>query len=161
MTRKTKVVVALMTALIGVVIVFSGIYWFTVGHTERTKQDMVAEARDRLETEQPTVRVERAELFNGTEPYVVFEDETAQSVVFVPVDSKQPIETREIASVDLAQVCADSLEETGGVLVSCKYGFDERALIEVVTKSEATYTYSYYTLQTGEFMRRVQLTDSI
>ncbi|TCI27342.1 hypothetical protein EVJ30_00030 [Exiguobacterium sp. SH5S13] len=158
MTRKKKVVVALMTALIGVVIVFSGIYWFTVGHTERTKQNMIAEARNRLEAEQPTVRIERAELFNGTEPYVVFEE--TDRVLFVPVDSKQPIETREIASVDLDQVCADSLEETGGMLVSCKYGFDERALIEVVTKSGATYTYSYYTLQTGDFVRRVQLADS-
>ncbi|TCI55737.1 hypothetical protein EVJ24_05465 [Exiguobacterium sp. SH1S21] len=158
MTRKTKVVIALMTALIGVVIVFSGIYWFTVGHTERTKQNMIAEARDRLEAEQPTVQIERAELFNGTEPYVVFEE--TDRVLFVPVDSKQPIETREIASVDLDQVCADSLEETGGTLVSCKYGFDERALIEVVTKSGATYTYSYYTLQTGDFIRRVQLADS-
>ncbi|EPE61378.1 hypothetical protein L479_02227 [Exiguobacterium sp. S17] len=160
MTRKTKVAVALMTALIGVVIVFSGIYWFTVGHTERTKDALIDEAKTRLATEQPTLRPVRAGLYNGTEPYVVFEDDTAQTVVFVPVDEKLPIETREIGSADLDQVCADSLEETGGTLVSCKYGFDERALIEVVTKSGATYTYSYYTLQTGDFIRRVQLADS-
>lgn len=161
MTRKTKVVVAVISALIGVVIVFSGIYWFTVGHTERTKDALIDEAKERLETEQPGLQTMQAELYNGTEPYVVFEDEAAQSVVFVPVNQKLPIETREVGSTDLAQVCADSLEETGGVLVSCKYGFDERALIEVVTKLEASYTYSYFTLQTGEFMRRVQLTDSL
>ncbi len=158
MTRKTKVVVAFMTALIGVVIVFSGIYWFTVGHTERTKDKMIEAARERLETEQPSVNIERAELYNGTEPYVVFEE--TDQVQFVPVDDKLPIVTRDIASVDLDQVCAESVAETGGSLVSCKYGFDERALIEVVTKSGASYTYSYYTLQEGEFIRRVQLTDS-
>jgi len=158
MTRKTKVVVAFMTALIGVVIVFSGIYWFTVGHTERTKDKMIEAARERLETEQPSVNIERAELYNGTEPYVVFEE--TNQVQFVPVDDKLPIVTRDIASVDLDQICDESVAETGGSLVSCKYGFDERALIEVVTKSGASYTYSYYTLQTGEFIRRVQLTDS-
>lgn len=158
MTRKTKVVVAFMTALIGVVIVFSGIYWFTVGHTERTKDKMIEAARERLVTEQPSVNIERAELYNGTEPYVVFEE--TDQVQFVPVDDKLPIVTRDIASVDLDQVCAESVTETGGSLVSCKYGFDERALIEVVTKSGASYTYSYYTLQAGEFIRRVQLTDS-
>ncbi|MFC4683016.1 hypothetical protein [Exiguobacterium sp. s149] len=147
-----------MTALIGVVIVFSGIYWFTVGHTERTKDKMIEAARERLETEQPSVNIERAELYNGTEPYVVFEE--TDQVQFVPVDDKLPIVTRDIASVDLDQVCAESVAETGGSLVSCKYGFDERALIEVVTKSGASYTYSYYTLQEGEFIRRVQLTDS-
>ena len=161
MTRKTKVLVALMTALLGVVIVFSGIYWFTVGHTERTKDELIDEAKTRLEAEQPTVQAVRAELYNGTEPYVVFEDDAGQSIVFVPVDETLPIETREIGSVDLAQVCADSTEETGGVLVSCKYGFDERALIEVVTKSGSSYTYSYFTLQTGDFIRRVQLADSL
>ncbi len=159
MTRKTKVVVAFMTALIGVVIVFSGIYWFTVGHTERTKQSLIEEARERLLAEQPTVESERADLYNGTKPYVVFEE--ADRVLFVPVDSEEPIEEREIASVDLNQVCAESVEETGGALVSCKYGFDDRALIEVVTKAGASYTYSYYTLQTGDFIRRVQLTDSL
>lgn len=158
MTRKTKVVVAFLTALIGVVIVFSGIYWFTVGHTERTKDKMIETARERLETEQPSVNIERAELYNGTESYVVFEE--ADQVQFVPVDDKLPIVTREIGTVDLDQVCAESVAETGGSLVSCKYGFDERALIEVVAKSGASYTYSYYTLQAGEFIRRVQLTDS-
>lgn len=158
MTRKTKVVIALVTALIGIVVVFSGIYWFTVGHTERTKQSMIEEASERLVSEQPSVKIERAELFNGTEPYVVFEE--TNQVQFVPVDDELPIVTREITSVDLDQVCAESVAETGGTLVSCKYGFDERALIEVVTKSEGSYTYSYYTLQGGEFIRRVQLTDS-
>lgn len=158
MTRKTKVVIAFMTALIGVVIVFSGIYWFTVGHTERTKEKMIEEARERLVDEQPSVSIERAELFNGTEPYVVFEE--SDRVQFVPVDDKLPIETRDIATVDSEQICADSVAETGGTLVSCKYGFDERALIEVVTKAGTSYTYSYYTLQAGEFIRRVQLTDS-
>jgi hypothetical protein len=119
---------------------------------------MIEAARERLETEQPSVNIERAELYNGTEPYVVFEE--TDQVQFVPVDDKLPIVTRDIASVDLDQVCAESVAETGGSLVSCKYGFDERALIEVVTKSGASYTYSYYTLQAGEFIRRVQLTDS-
>ena len=65
-----------------------------------------------------------------------------------------------MTNVDLDQICNDSLAETGGTLVSCTYGFDERALVEVVTKANASYTYSYYTLQTGEFIRRVELTDA-
>ncbi|KDN57313.1 MAG: hypothetical protein LPJ96_06465 [Exiguobacterium sp.] len=158
MTRKSKVVIALVTALIGVVIVFSGVYWFTIGHTERVKDAMIGEARERLETEQAGVTVDRATLYNGTEPYVVFEN--AENVLFVPVDEEQPIVVRDVTNVDLDQICNDSLAETGGTLVSCTYGFDERALVEVVTKANASYTYSYYTLQTGEFIRRVELTDA-
>lgn len=158
MTRKTKILIALMTTLIGVVIILSGIYWLTIGHTERTKETLIDQARERLTEEQPTVKASQADLYNGTASYVVFTDQK-ESVIFVPTDKKLPIVNREIGSIDLQQVCDQSLEETGGALVSCKYGFDDRALIEVVSKTGASYTYSYYTLQSGEFIRRVELTD--
>ncbi|MCT4781772.1 MULTISPECIES: hypothetical protein [Exiguobacterium] len=158
MTRKSKVVVALVTALIGVVIVFTGMYWFTIGHTERAKEAMIVEARERLDSEQPGEVVNQATLYNGTEPYVVFEND--DRLLFVPVDEDLPIVVRDLTNVDLNQICNASVAETGGTLVSCKYGFDERALVEVVTKANASYTYSYYTLQTGEFIRRVELTDA-
>lgn len=161
MTRKAKWIVSLLAALIGVVLVFSVMYRFTIGHTENQKEKLVETAMARLAEESPDARVGQGELFNGTEAYVVFPEEDGESIWFVPLDEKLEIEQREIGEVDATDVCSKSVEETGGQLVSCKVGFDERALIEVVTKADASYTYSYYTLQTGEFIRRVQLTDQM
>ncbi|WP_026826148.1 MULTISPECIES: hypothetical protein [Exiguobacterium] len=161
MTRKTKWIVSLLTALIGVVLVFSLMYRFTIGYTENQKEQLVEEATNRLTEEAPNLKVEQGELFNGTDAYVVFSEENGNSIWFVPLDDKLEIEQREFGEVKAKDVCARSIEETGGQLVSCKYGFDERALIEVVTKADASYTYSYYTLQSGEFIRRVQLTDQM
>ncbi|WP_214698298.1 MULTISPECIES: hypothetical protein [unclassified Exiguobacterium] len=161
MTRKTKWIVSLLTALIGVVLVFSLMYRFTIGYTENQKEQLVEEATNRLTEEAPNLKVEQGELFNGTDTYVVFSEENGNSIWFVPLDDKLEIEQREFGEVKAKDVCARSIEETGGQLVSCKYGFDERALIEVVTKADASYTYSYYTLQSGEFIRRVQLTDQM
>ncbi|MGA9467945.1 MAG: hypothetical protein WBV10_09970 [Exiguobacterium marinum] len=161
MTRKTKWIVSLLTALIGVVLVFSLMYRFTIGYTENQKEQLVEEATNRLTEEAPNLKVRQGELFNGTDAYVVFTEENGNSIWFVPLDDKLEIEQREFGEVKAKDVCARSIEETGGQLVSCKYGFDERALIEVVTKADASYTYSYYTLQSGEFIRRVQLTDQM
>ncbi|WP_214878249.1 hypothetical protein [Exiguobacterium sp. ERU653] len=161
MTRKTKWIVSLLTALIGVVLVFSLMYRFTIGYTENQKEQLVEEATNRLTEKAPNLKVEQGELFNGTDAYVVFSEENGNSIWFVPLDDKLEIEQREFGEVKAKDVCARSIEETGGQLVSCKYGFDERALIEVVTKADASYTYSYYTLQSGEFIRRVQLTDQM
>ncbi|WP_214881408.1 MULTISPECIES: hypothetical protein [unclassified Exiguobacterium] len=161
MTRKTKWIVSLLTALIGVVLVFSLMYRFTIGYTENQKEQLVEEATNRLTEEAPNLKVEQGELFNGTDAYVVFSEENGNSIWFVPLDDKLEIEQREFGEVKAKDVCARSIEETGGQLVSCKYGFDERALIEVVTKADASYTYSYYTLQSGEFIRRVQLNDQM
>ena len=161
MTRKPKWIVSLLTALIGVVLVFSLMYRFTIGYTENQKEQLVEEATNRLTEEAPNLKVEQGELFNGTDAYVVFSEENGNSIWFVPLDDKLEIEQREFGEVKAKDVCARSIEETGGQLVSCKYGFDERALIEVVTKADASYTYSYYTLQSGEFIRRVQLTDQM
>ncbi|WP_214776954.1 hypothetical protein [Exiguobacterium sp. s22] len=161
MTRKAKWIVSFLVALIGVVLVFSVMYRFTIGHTENQKEKLVEQAMMRLTDESPNVKVGQGELFNGTEAYVVFPEEDGKSIWFVPLNDKLEIEQREIDEVEATDVCARSVEETGGQLVSCKIGFDERALIEVVTKANATYTYSYYTLQTGEFIRRVQLTDQM
>ncbi|MDA5559932.1 hypothetical protein PJK55_04235 [Exiguobacterium sp. MMG028] len=161
MTRKTKWIVSLLAALLGVVLVFSVMYRFTIGHTENQKEQLIEEASIRLNEESPDVQVGQGELFNGTEAYVVFPEEDGDSIWFVPLDDEFEIEQREISEVNANDVCARSVEDTGGQLISCKYGFDERALIEVVTKADASYTYSYYTLQTGEFIRRVQLTDQM
>ena len=161
MTRKTKWIVSLLAALLGVVLVFSVMYRFTIGHTENQKEQLIEEALIRLNEESPDVQVRQGELFNGTEAYVVFQEEDGDSIWFVPLDDEFEIEQREIGEVNANDVCARSVEDTGGQLISCKYGFDERALVEVVTKADASYTYSYYTLQTGEFIRRVQLTDQM
>ncbi|WP_214740302.1 MULTISPECIES: hypothetical protein [unclassified Exiguobacterium] len=161
MTRKAKWIVSFLVALIGVVLVFSVMYRFTIGHTENQKEKLVEQAMIRLTDESPNVKVGQGELFNGTQAYVVFSEEDGKSIWFVPLNDKLEIEQREIDEVEATDVCARSVEETGGQLVSCKIGFDERALIEVVTKANASYTYSYYTLQTGEFIRRVQLTDQM
>lgn len=161
MTKKAKVIVALMSALIGVALVFSVMYWFTIGHTERTKERLVEQAKTRLEAEEPELRLTEGDLFNGTNAYVTFLEEGEKVFWFVPLNKEKKIERRDTGDVTADQVCAQSLQETGGTLVSCKYGFDERALIEVVAKEGTSYTYSYYTLQTGEFIRRVQLTDSM
>lgn len=161
MTRKAKWIVSFLVALIGVVLVFSVMYRFTIGHTENQKEKLVEQAMMRLTDESPNVKVGQGELFNGTEAYVVFPEEDGKTIWFVPLNDKLEIEQREIDEVEATDVCARSVEETGGQLVSCKIGFDERALIEVVTKANASYTYSYYTLQTGEFIRRVQLTDQM
>ena len=161
MTRKAKWIVSFLVALIGVVLVFSVMYRFTIGHTENQKEKLVEQAMIRLTDESPNVKVGQGELFNGTEAYVVFPEEDGKTIWFVPLNDKLEIEQREIDEVEATDVCARSVEETGGQLVSCKIGFDERALIEVVTKANASYTYSYYTLQTGEFIRRVQLTDQM
>nr|WP_251126024.1 MULTISPECIES: hypothetical protein [unclassified Exiguobacterium] len=151
----------MVTALIGVVLVFSVMYRFTIGHTENQKEQLIEEATTRLNEESPNLQVGQGELFNGTEAYVVFPEADGDSIWFVPLNDKLEIEQREIGEVNANDVCVRSVKETGGQLVSCKYGFDERALIEVVTKADASYTYSYYTLQTGEYIRRVQLTDQM
>lgn len=161
MTRKTKWIVSLLAALLGVVLVFSVMYRFTIGHTENQKEQLIEEALIRLNEESPNLQVGQGELFNGTEAYVVFPEADGDSIWFVPLDDDFEIEQREIGEVNANDVCARSVEDTGGQLISCKYGFDERALVEVVTKADASYTYSYYTLQTGEFIRRVQLTDQM
>ena len=44
MTRKTKWIVSLLAALIGVVLVFSVMYRFTIGHTENQKEQLIEEA---------------------------------------------------------------------------------------------------------------------
>lgn len=161
MTRKAKWIVSLVAALIGVVLVFSVMYRFTIGHTENQKEQLIEEATNRLIEQSPNLKVGQGELFNGTEAYVVFSEVDGDSIWFVPLDEKLDIEEREVGEVNATDVCAQSVEETGGQLVSCKVGFDERALIEVVTKADASYTYSYYTLQTGEYIRRVQLSDQM
>lgn len=161
MTRKTKWIVSLLAALLGVVLVFSVMYRFTIGHTENQKEQLIEEASIRLNEESPNLQVGQGELFNGTEAYVVFPEADGDSIWFVPLDDEFEIEQREIGEVNANDVCVRSVEDTGGQLISCKYGFDERALVEVVTKADASYTYSYYTLQTGEFIRRVQLTDQM
>lgn len=161
MTTKTKVIVALLTAALGVVLVFAAMYWFTIGYTEQNKNQMIKEAELRLTEEHPDLLLNRGELYNGTDAYIVFVEEEEQGIWFVPVDQDLEIEQREIGSTHADEVCEQSLQETGGTLVSCKYGFDQRALIEVVSKADTSYTYSYYTLQTGEFIRRVQLTDAM
>ncbi|WP_215141464.1 hypothetical protein [Exiguobacterium qingdaonense] len=157
MTKKSKWIVSLLAALVGVVLVFSVMYRFTIGHTEIQKEKLIEAATERLADESPNLKVGRGELFNGTETYVVFTG--TDKIWFVPLNDKLDIEEREVGEVGVTDVCSRSVEETGGQLVSCKVGFDKRALIEVVTKTETSYTYSYYTLQTGEYIRRVQLSD--
>ena len=158
MTRKTKFSIAILAAILGVALVFSGIYWFTIGHTERSKADIIESARDRLEDE-TSVEVDAGELFTGTEAYVTFEQTDESVIWFVPVDEALAIENRPLGETTASALCERDLDETGGTLVSCKYGFDERALVEVVVKADTTYTYSYYTLA-GEFLRRVQLAEA-
>ena len=41
--------------------------------------------------------------------------------------------------------------------VLAKYGFEDRALIEIVSKTKTGYDYSYYTYQEGTFIKRLRI----
>lgn len=162
MKTATKTLIVMFIVGTLVISVLGGMYYFTFGVANRSESATIQQATERLMDEFPDVDIQKAELYNGTTQYVVFElDGSTPQVAFVPISELREIEIRDLTNAALKQnVCDRALQETGGELVGCRYGFDERALIEAVTRIGGSYVYSYYTYQDGEFLKRVQLTDA-
>ncbi|WP_449403381.1 hypothetical protein [Exiguobacterium artemiae] len=95
-------------------------------------------------------------VFNGKTQYSVFTiEQDGQALrAFVPKTGK--IETRRVKD---GMKIADVIRQAGNPenIVSAKYGFENRALIEIVTKTATGYDYSYYTYQEGSFIKRLRI----
>ncbi|WP_312067088.1 hypothetical protein, partial [Exiguobacterium sp.] len=113
-----------------------------------------AETRLKKELKPTDVRFES--VFSGKRQYVVFTMKQSGQAVRAFVPEKGTIETRPVADgIAIKTVIADHPEL--GDIVSAKYGFEDRAVIEIVSKTKTGYDYSYYTYQEGSFIKRLRI----
>jgi len=154
-----KLIISLIAFVLIIIGSGSAIYAMTVGEAKDREDEQVVKARERLESRLSPTDVKAEGIFRGEDAYAVFryeKDGKAQRA-FVPLDYGA-IETRPVEdAIPLETVAEDARAATGGRVISVKYGFENRALIEVVTQNGSGYDYSYYTYQEGSLIKRLTI----
>lgn len=153
---KWKVIIGLIAIVLVVTVVSTGIYQLTVAEAKGREQEVVLQAEKRLKQELRPDTVTFENVFNGQTQYTVFSIKKDGTALRAFVPAKGKIETRPVKD---GMKIADVIRQSGnqGKIVSSKYGFEERALIEIVTETASGYDYSYYTYQEGSFIKRLRI----
>ncbi|MGX8236330.1 hypothetical protein [Exiguobacterium undae] len=151
-----KIVLGLVGFILLVTLIGTGIYQFTVAEAKDREQTVVQGAETRLKKEIAPDEIKFEHVFNGETQYSVFTIQQDGEALRAFVPKKGKIETRRVAD---GMKIADVIQKAGNPanIVSAKYGFDQRALIEIVTKTKSGYDYSYYTYQEGSFLKRLRI----
>ncbi|OIN67991.1 hypothetical protein BLD48_03840 [Exiguobacterium sp. KRL4] len=151
-----KVVIGLVCFILLITLIGTGVYQFTVAEAKGREQKVVLQAEARLEKELAPEQIRFDHVFNGKTQYSVFTIQQEGQAVRAFVPKAGRIETRRVSDgMEIAEV----IRQAGNPaeIVSAKYGFEDRALIEIVSKTKVGYDYSYYTYQEGTFIKRLRI----
>lgn len=153
---KWKVTLGLLSALLILAVLGTAVYQVTIAEAKDREQSVAEQAEARLKKELKPTDVRFESVFSGKRQYVVFTMKQSGQAVRAFVPEKGTIETRPVADgIAIKTVIADHPEL--GDIVSAKYGFEDRAVIEIVSKTKTGYDYSYYTYQEGSFIKRLRI----
>ncbi|WP_214845115.1 MULTISPECIES: hypothetical protein [unclassified Exiguobacterium] len=153
---KWKIAIGLISVVLLITLIGTGIYQLTVGEAKGREQEVVKRAEKRLTQEIAPDAVTFENVFNGKDQYTVFSIKKEGEALRAFVPSKGKIETRPVKDgIKVDEVIRQSRDQ--GKIVSTKYGFEDRALIEIVAETETGYEYSYYTYQEGSFIKRLRI----
>lgn len=153
---KWKIVIGLFCFILLISLIGTGIYQFTVAEAKEREQQVVRQAEDRLKKELAPEQIQFDHVFSGKTQYSVFTMQQNGEKMRAFVPKKGKIETRRVAD---GMKIVDVIRQAGNPnnIISAKYGFEKRALIEIVTKTASGYDYSYYTYQEGSFIKRLRI----
>lgn len=153
---KWKIVIGLIGFILLITLIGTGVYQFTVAEAKEREQTVAVQAESRLKKEVAPQQIQFDYVFNGKTQYSVFTIKQDGQALQAFVPKKGKIETRRVKD---GMKIADVIRQAGNPenIVSAKYGFEDRALIEIVTKTTTGYDYSYYTYQEGSFIKRLRI----